>query len=93
MEQEYQIGVVETEVEVVTRKQVVGEGHMVVVILAVERWLRVSGSPQESAAEKLKQGLECLQHQESLIGSVPPGALLRTAQAGSRCALWLIPLA
>lgn len=44
-EQENHIGVVETEVEVVTHKQVVGGGHMVVpvVLLAAERWLVVSG--------------------------------------------------
>ena len=53
-EQENHIGVVETEVEVVTHKQVVGGGHMVVpvVLLAVERWLVVSGWPQEPAVEK-----------------------------------------
>jgi hypothetical protein len=53
MEQGNHIEAVETEVEVVTHRKVVGGGQMVVpvVLLAVERWLAVSGVPQESAAE------------------------------------------
>lgn len=94
MEQEDHIEAVETEVEVVTHKKVVGGVHTVapVVLLAVERWLAVSGLPQESAAEMRKQGLGCLKHQESLIGPVLLAALLRTVQAGDRCALCLIAL-
>lgn len=62
MGQEIRIGVGETEVEVVTRKQVVGGGYMVVLVVprAVGRWLVVLALPKDFAAGKWKQGLEYL---------------------------------